>query len=84
MGYKEDCLSNNGRQSVKLEEGTIEFTKYFKQIPVPFKIKSDFESNLESVEIFEGTYSKKYQNHIPSSFAYKIVYIDVKFTKPIV
>ena len=37
----EDCLSINGVQSVKVEEGTIEFENYFKQIPVPFKIYTD-------------------------------------------
>ena len=82
--HKKDCLSINGTQSVKLEEGTLKFTKYFKQIPVPFKVQADFESNLESVEIFERTYSKKYQNHIPCSFDYKVVCTDDKFTKPIV
>ena len=82
--HKEGCLSINGTQSVKLEEGIIEFTKYFKQILVPFKTYADFESNLKSVEIFEGIYSKKYQNHIPCSFAYKVVCIDDEFTKPIV
>ena len=69
--HKEDCLSINGLQSVRLEKGTIEFKNYFKQIPAPFKIYVDFESNLESVEIYEGFYSKKYQNHIPC-FAYKV------------
>ena len=34
---KEDCLSINGTQSVRLEKGTIEFKNYFKQIPAPFK-----------------------------------------------
>ena len=43
--HKEDCLSINGKQSVKLEEGTIEFENYFKQIPVSFKIYADFECN---------------------------------------
>ena len=33
----------NGKKSVKLETGTIEFENYFKQIPVPFKIYADFE-----------------------------------------
>ena len=46
--HKEDCLSINGKQLVKLEEGKIEFGNYFKQIPVPFKIYPDFECNLES------------------------------------
>ena len=57
--YKEDCLSINAVQSVKVEEGTIEFENYFKQIPVPFKIYADFECNLESAEVYEGSYTKK-------------------------
>ena len=32
--YKEDCLSINGKQSVNLEKGIIEFENYFKQLPV--------------------------------------------------
>ena len=40
--HKKDYLSINGVQSVKVEEGTIEFEYYFKQIPVPFKIYADF------------------------------------------
>ena len=45
---------------------------------------ADFECNLESVESYEGSYSKKYQDHIPCSFAYKLVCVDDEFTKPIV
>ena len=56
--YKKDCLSINGKQSVKLEEGTIEFENYFKQIPVSFKIYADFECNLRGVECYEGSYTK--------------------------
>ena len=82
--YEKVCLIINGAQSVKLEKGRIEFKNYFKQIPVPFKIYADFEWNLESVESYEGSYSKKYQDHIPCSFAYKLVCVDDKFTKPIV
>ena len=78
------CLSINGAQSVKLEKRKTEFENYFKQIPVPLKIYADFESNLEGVEIYEGSYSKKYQDHISCSFAYKVVCIDDRFTKPIV
>ena len=82
--HKEDCLIINGGQSVTLEKGTIEFKKYFKQIPVPFKIYADFECNLEGVESYEGSYTKKYQDHVPCSFAYKIDCIDYKFSEPIV
>ena len=56
--HKENCLSINGKQSVKLEKGIIEFENYFKQIPVPFKIYADFECNLRGVESYEGSYTK--------------------------
>ena len=82
--HKEYCLSINGKQSVKLEKEIIEFKSYFKQIPVPFKIYVDFECNLRAVEYYEGSYTKKYQDHIPCSFAYRVVCIDDRFTKPIV
>ena len=45
--HKENCLSVHGKQSIKLEKGTIKFENYFKQIPVPFKIYADFECNLK-------------------------------------
>ena len=53
-------------------------------MPVPFKIYADFECNLKTVESYECSYSKKYQYHIPCSFAYKLVCVDDKFTKSIV
>ena len=82
--HKQNCLSTNDKQSVKLEKGIIEFENYFKQIPVPFKIYADFECNLRSVESYEGSYTKKYQDHIPCSFAYKVVCVDDRSTKRIV
>ena len=68
--HKENCLSINGAQSVKLEKVIIDFKNYCRQTHCPFKIYCDFECNLEGVEICEGSYSKKYHNHIPYSFAY--------------
>ena len=56
--HKEDCFSINGKQSVKLEERTIEFENYSKKIPVPFKIYADFECNLRGVESYKGSYTK--------------------------
>ena len=73
-------MSSNSKQSVKLEKGIITFENYFKQIP----IYADFECNLKSVECDEGSYTKKCQVHIPCSFAYKVVCIHNRFTKPIV
>ena len=84
MKHKEDCLSINGVQSVDVEKGIIEFENHFKQLPVPFKIYADFECNLRDVEIYEGTYIKKYQEHVPCSYAYKVVCIDDRFSKSIV
>ena len=82
--HKEDCLSINGVQSIKVKEGIIEFENYFKQLPVPFKSYADFECNLRDVESYEGSYTKKNHEHVPCSFAYKILCIDNKFSKPIV
>ena len=82
--HKEDCLSINGKQSVKLEKGAIEFENYSKQIPFPFKTYADFECNIRGVESYEGSYTKKYPDHVPCSFAYKAVCIDDRFTKQVV
>ena len=57
--HKEDCLSINGKQSVNLEKGIMEFENYFIQLPVSFKIYADFECNLRDVEICEGPYTQK-------------------------
>ena len=82
--HKEDCLSINGKQSVNLEKTIIEFENYFKQLPVPFKIYADFECNLRDAEIYEGSYTKKYHEHVPCSYAFKVVCIDDRFSKSIV
>ena len=82
--HKEDCLSINGQQSVDVEKGIIEFENYFKQLPVPFKIYADFECNLRDVECYEGTNTKYYHKHVPCSYAYEVVCIDDRFSKPIV
>ena len=67
--HKEDCLSINGKESVNLEKGIIEFESYLKQLSVPFKIYADFECDLRDVEIFEGFYTKKYHEHVPCIYA---------------
>ena len=82
--HKRVWLSINSAQFVNLEKGPTEFEYYFKQIPVPFKVYTDFENNLKSVENCEGSYLKKHQAHIPCSFAYKLVCVDDKLSKPIV
>ena len=67
--HKENCLSINGKQSVRLKKVIIEFKNCFKQIPVPFKIYADFQYILRGVETYEDSYTKKYQDHTPFSFS---------------
>ena len=74
---------HHGAQSLRFEKGATDFKSYFEQIQVPFKFYADFESNLESVGSYEGSYSNKYQDHIPCNFAYELVCVDDKFSKPI-
>ena len=86
--HGEDCLMINGQQNVKLEKRFIEFKNFNRQIPVPFKIYADFECLLKSVDCGVDnecfSYTRNYQDHIPCSFAYKVVCIDNKFNKDIV
>ena len=75
----------NGGQNVK---GFIEFKNYSRQISVRFKIYADFECLLKSCDKGVGndcfSYTKKYQYHIPCSFAYKLVCVVNKFSKDVV
>ena len=82
--HKEVCPSINGAQSVRFEKGATKFKNHFKQILVPFKIYFDFECNLKSAERYEGSYWKKYQDHILCSFVYKLVCFDDRFSKLVV
>ena len=80
---REDCLVINGKQNVRLESGFISFKNYSKQIPVPFKIYADFACILKKVDgdierSSNSLYTRKYQDHIPCSFAYKVVCVDNK------
>ena len=84
--HKQDFLVINDKQTVKLKGGFISFKNYSKQIPVPFKIYADFEFILEKVDgdtecSSNNSYTRKYQNHVPCSFAYKVVCVDNKFSK---
>ena len=90
--HKRDCLVINGKQNVRLKRGFISFKDYSKQIPVPCKIYADFECILEKIDIIEcnsiecnsdNSYTKKYQKHIPCSFAYKVVCIDNNSSKKV-
>ena len=82
---KKNCLVINGKQSIK--SGSISFKNYFKQLTVPFKIYADFECLLKGVKSSNknsGSYTEKYQDHVPCSFAYKVVCVDNKFNNDVV
>ena len=72
----------NGEQAVKLEKGIIEFKNYFKQIPGLFKVYAAFECFLDSVESYESSCTKKYQDHI-LAFLLTNLFVDDRFSKPI-
>ena len=85
--HKKDCLLINGGHNVKLEKGVIEFKNFNKQIPVPFKIYADFECLLKVCDVGIDndcfSFTKKYQDHIPCSFEYKVVCVDNKYSKDV-
>ena len=86
--HKQNCLIINGKQNVKLGKGSSSFKNYSKQLPVPFKIYADFKCILSATPSKgvkgsaknNGSYTEKYQDHIPCSFAYKVVRVDNKFS----
>ena len=85
--HKETCLKINGKQSVKLKSGSIKFKNHFQQLSVPFKVHDDFEPALKGVRDSDRksnpSDTEKYQDHIPCSFAYKVLCIDDRFSKPV-
>ena len=58
--HKKVCLKINGKQSIKLKSGSIKFKNYFKQLAVPFKIYTDFESVLKGVHSDENDNNDSY------------------------
>ena len=78
----------NVKQTIKLRSSSIKLKNHFEQLAVPFKIYADFECNLEKTHTNnrgnDTSYTEKYQDHIPCSFAYKVVCVDDIFSKPVV
>ena len=66
----------------------INSKNHFKQLAVSFKVYADFECNEKRVRDSNrsdnASYTEKYQVHIPCSFAYKVVCVDDRFSKPVV
>ena len=54
-------------------------------MPVPFQFMLIFNiKGVKSSGKNNGSYTEKYQDHIPCSFAYKVVCVDNKFSKKVV
>ena len=57
-------------------------------MPVRFEIYADFECILKKTDgdtdcSSNSSYKRKYQDHVPCSFGYKLVCVDNKFSKRI-
>ena len=84
--HRENCSIINGKQNVKLGKDSISFKNCSKQLPPPFKIYANFECILcpplskKSCDK-SNSYTEKYQDHIPCSFAHKVVCVDNEFSK---
>ena len=64
----------------------VKFKYFERKIKSPFMIFADFESILvpdgNEMQNPEQSYTNKYQNHIACSYHYKLLWVDVKFSKP--
>ena len=96
----EDCIAINGDKAIDLPQPFIDkngveripsvyFKNHHKQLPCPFVIYADFESNLEKINSCEPSdersYTEKYQKHTAVSFGYKVVcHFDKKYSKDFV
>ena len=85
--HKEYC---NEYEAVKIEPPkkgmTLEFKNYHRLEKVPFLVYADIKSFIKPLDTCdlnpEGSYTKQYQKHKPSSFCYYIKCFDNKVYKP--
>ena len=92
--HQETCIAVNGDQAIKMPEANgkdniIEFTKWIRQVPVPFTIYLDTESVLKKTDQDdtneEGSYTRETEKHRTSGIAYKLIcFCDDKYSKPLV
>ena len=88
--HLENCLIINKKQNIIMPKfgSKIYFKNYYKMLKSPFVIYCDFESILEPIDTAKQdenttSYTIGYQNHLISSYAYKVVCQIDKYTKPI-
>ena len=88
--HKNNCLSINGKQAIKMPEKgeQVFFKNHQKQLPVPFVIYADFEAITEKIHGClpnnEKSYTEAYQKHTDCGYGYKVVCCyDDKYSKPV-
>ena len=66
------CEKNEAVNIEMPEDSTIKFQNFNRSMRVPFIVYADFESLIKPIKSFvlnpEKSYTKKYQEHKPSSF----------------
>ena len=80
------------KRLARLKRDLEEHREIFLEINVKQIVQFRSDSNqFKSLKRVKGnvrdkktSHTKKYQDHIPCSFAYKVVYIDDEFSKPVV
>ena len=96
--HTNNCLTINGAQAINIPkqgENILKFNNFYKQLPVPFIIYTDFEAITKKVQGCEQSaemenkknkrsYTEAYQTHKDCGSAYKVkcCYND-KYSKPI-
>ena len=88
--HKNNCLSINGKQAIKMPEKgeQVFFKNHQKQLPVPFVIYADFEAITEKIHGClpnnKKSYTEAYQKHTDCGYGYKVVCCyDDKYSKPV-
>ena len=88
--HKNNCISINGKQAIKMPEKgeQVFFKNHQKQLPVPFVIYADFEAITEKIHGClpnnEKSYTEAYQKHTDCGYGYKVVCCyDDKYSKPV-
>jgi hypothetical protein len=84
--HGDDCIEGVKIVLPTEENKLLEFKNIGKQLKVPFIIYADFEAITEPIDSVnkspDKSYTESYQKHEPCGYAYKVVCIDSKYTKP--
>ena len=80
-------FKRNCKQIIKLRKDFIELKSYSRLIHDPFRICPDFEcisKRVKSNKKTSASRTENYQDQIPCSFAYQVLFVDDIFSKPVV